>query len=125
MMTSHPPAPHACSTPEACTSVLTESLRPELFKALGDPTRITMVCRLATAAGPLTVTEVSSCCGVHLSGVSRHLALLRQAGVIRAEKQGREVRYRLDCEHLTTTLRGLADALDACRTSCCQQGEEI
>ena len=66
------------------------------------------------------MTEVSDCCGVHLSGVSRHLATLRDAGVIKAEKHGREVRYELDGERLTTTLRGLVDALEACRASCCQ-----
>ncbi len=106
--------------PKACRTALAESFRPELFKALCDPNRIAVVCRLATASRPLTVTEVSDCCGVHLSGVSRHLATLRDAGVIRAEKHGREVRYELDSERLTTTLRGLADALEACRTSCCQ-----
>lgn len=112
--------------PETCRTALAESLRPELFRALCDPTRIAVVCRLATASRPLTVTEVSDCCGVHLSGVSRHLATLRDAGVIRAEKHGREVRYELDCERLTTTLRGLADALEACHASCCRvpQGEE-
>jgi len=106
--------------PEVCREALSEHLRPELFRALCDPSRIAVICRLATAAGPLTVTEVADCCGVHISGVSRHLATLRDAGVVRADKRGREVRYRLDCEHLSTTLRGLAAAFDGCRAGCCQ-----
>ncbi len=106
--------------PDACQRALAEHLQPDLFRALGDPTRITLICRLAAAPGPITVTEISSCCGVHLSGVSRHLAMLRSAGVIRAEKAGREVRYRLDWEALTKTLRGLADTIDDCRATCCQ-----
>lgn len=65
------------STPEPCRAALAENLRPELFRALCDPNRIAVISRLATAAGPLTVTEISSCCGVHISGVSRHLATLR------------------------------------------------
>ncbi len=106
-------------TSKACQTALAEHLRPEIFKALCDPTRIAVITRLASASRPLTVTEITGCCGVHISGVSRHLATLRDAGVIRAERRGREVRYRLDCEHLTTILRGLADAFDGCRASCC------
>ncbi len=94
-------------------------LRVELFRSLCDPTRVAILGRLARASRPLTVTEVSGCCGVHLSGVSRHLALLRAAGVVEAAKTGREVRYALDREKLTAALRGLADAID----ECCPPGE--
>ena len=101
-------------TPARCLEVLSRELRPELFRALGDPTRLQVLRRLARATRPLTVGEVAGCCGVHLSGVSRHLALLRAAGVVQAEKEGREVRYRLDRTELTRTLRELADALEGC-----------
>jgi ArsR family transcriptional regulator len=94
-------------------------LRPELFRALGEPTRLRVLVRLALARGPATVTEVAGCCGVHLSGVSRHLACLREVGLVRAERSGREVRYELDREALTGALRGLADALDACAGGAC------
>ena len=90
-----------------------------MFRALGDPTRVSLVVRLATGGAPQTVTEVSSCCGVHLSGVSRHPAILRDAGVVQVEKEGREARYRLDSAALTAALRELADAIDACRSACC------
>ena len=99
-------------------------LRPELFKALGDPTRVAVLRRLIFAAEPQTVSEIADCCGVHLSGVSRHLAALRDAGLVCAEKQGREVRYCLDCAAVTGTLRGLADAIDRCRAACCPPGAE-
>ena len=95
-------------------SDLRRHLRPDLFRALCDPTRLRVLGRLAVAAGPQTVTEVAGCCGVHLSGVSRHLACLRDVGVVTAEKDGREVRYSLRREELTAALRGLADALDEC-----------
>ncbi len=108
--------------PAACAEALERHLRPELFRALCDSTRLAVLGRLATAARPLTVTEVSGCCGVHLSGVSRHLAILREAGVVQAEKQGREVRYALDCALLAGALRGLADALEQCRAACCEPG---
>jgi DNA-binding transcriptional ArsR family regulator len=91
---------------------------PEVYHALGDPNRLALLIRLATATRPLTVTELAACCGVHISGVSRHLALMREAGLVRSRREGREVRYDLDLEALTTRLRGLADAIEACRTAC-------
>ncbi|NNL68138.1 MAG: helix-turn-helix transcriptional regulator, partial [Myxococcales bacterium] len=63
---------------------------------------------------PLTVTEASACCGIHFSGVSRHLTQLRRAGVVRAEKQGREVHYELEAGALVSTLRGVAGAIEQC-----------
>ena len=105
--------------PAACSASLAEYLRPQLFRALADPTRLAVLARLAAASGPLGVTEVADCCGVHLSGVSRHLAILRDAGVVAAERRGREVLYRLDGPSLSRTLRSLADAVDACGAACC------
>ena len=102
-----------------CRSALSRELRPELFRALADPTRLLLVGRLAASAEPLSVTDLQSCCGVHISGVSRQLALLRDADVVDAEREGREVRYRLRFDTVTGALRGLADALDACRKQCC------
>ena len=110
--------------PADCLTILQDQLRPELFRALCDPNRLTLVARLASATGPLTVTEASTCCGVHLSGVSRHLAILRDAGVLQATKEGREVRYELDCGALASALRQLADALETCRAVCCAQNQE-
>ena len=110
--------------PDDCRTALREQLRPELFRALCDPNRLTLVARFASANRPLTVTEAGTCCGVHISGVSRHLAMLREAGVLQATKQGREVRYELDCAALASALRQLADALEKCRAVCCAQTEE-
>jgi ArsR family transcriptional regulator, arsenate/arsenite/antimonite-responsive transcriptional repressor len=113
--------------PEACSAALARHLRPELFKALADPRRLALLAQLAVAAEPLTVTQASGCCGVHISGVSRHLAALRDAGVLHADKRGREVAYRLDFQTLVGALRGLADALEECcrDNQCClpPQGE--
>jgi DNA-binding transcriptional ArsR family regulator len=106
---------------EACSAALARHLRPELFKALADPRRLALLAQLAVATEPLTVTQATGCCGVHISGVSRHLAALRDAGILRAEKRGREVAYQLDSETLVGALRGLADAIEACcrENACC------
>jgi len=113
------------TTATDCLSPALETyLDPELFRALADPTRLALLARLARSQGPTTVTEASSCCGVHLSGVSRHLKMLHDAGLLLLERDGREVRYRLDCGALAGTLRGLATALERCQAECCPQPME-
>lgn len=102
--------PHAAAS---CCPDLEGLLDPAVFRALGDPNRVALIARLSRNARPTTVTEAADCCPVDLSVVSRHLAVLRQAGVVRAEKQGREVRYTMS-RNLAATLRALADALDTC-----------
>ena len=100
--------------PRACAEALEAHLDASVFKALCDPNRLALVARLATSAGTMNVSEASECCGVHISGTSRHLAMLKAAGIVAAERRGREVRYRLQTEHLVSLLRGLADSLEAC-----------
>jgi ArsR family transcriptional regulator len=89
-------------------------LAPELFRALGDPNRLTLLASLAGRGECCTVSEMATCCPVDLSVVSRHLAQLRDAGIVKAEKRGRQVFYTLQCAELAKTLRALADALEAC-----------
>jgi len=109
----------AAPFPAACTQALARHLRPELFKALCDPNRLALLAQLASAAEPLTVSEIGACCSVHISGVSRHLSVLRQVGVVRAEKRGREVHYRLELQEIVGALRGLADAMEDCCSDSC------
>lgn len=115
---------NCCSLPPACLAALSKHLNPELFKALCDPSRLAVLTRLACASGSLTVSEVASCCGAHISGASRHLKMLREAGLVQAEKRGREVVYRPCFAKFIKTLRGLADALEDCCASgeCCATG---
>ncbi|MGC4119277.1 MAG: metalloregulator ArsR/SmtB family transcription factor [Myxococcales bacterium] len=89
-------------------------LSPRLFKALSDPKRISLLIRLAEEKGPRTVGQVAQGAGIDLSVVSRHLAVLREAGIIKCEKQGKEVRCQVQTAPLVKVLRELADALEAC-----------
>jgi ArsR family transcriptional regulator len=98
-----------------CCPNLQRWLTPALFKALGEPTRLGLLAFLADGGGERTVSELGGCCPVDLSVVSRHLRVLREAGVVEARKQGKEVLYRVRSKALAGILRGLADALeDAC-----------
>jgi DNA-binding transcriptional ArsR family regulator len=98
----------------SCCPGLEALIDPNVFKALGDPNRVALIAGIGRMGRPTTVTEAASCCPVDLSVVSRHLAVLRRAGVVESAKSGREVRYTLSPAALAATLRSLADALEAC-----------
>lgn len=100
--------------PGCCCPDLEALIDPELFKALSDPNRVALIADIGRRGRPTTVSEAAECCPVDLSVVSRHLAVLRRAGVVEAERNGREVRYTLSGADLAAGLRSLADALEAC-----------
>lgn len=58
-----------------------------LFHALADPTRRSILTRLA--GGPARVTDLSEPTGLRLPTVMRHLAVLEEAGLIATSKDGR------------------------------------
>jgi DNA-binding transcriptional ArsR family regulator len=99
---------------QTCCNDLADSLSPDFFKALADPNRVALLVFLAESGKEQTVSEMSCCCPIDLSVVSRHLGVLRDAGILEAQKRGREVYYRVRVYKLTTLLRSLADALEAC-----------
>jgi DNA-binding transcriptional ArsR family regulator len=97
-----------------CCSGLAALLSPRLFKALADPKRLSLLVRLAEERGPCTVSEVAGGSGVDLSVVSRHLAILREAGIIGCVKRGKEVFCTVQTSAVVRILRELADALEGC-----------
>ena len=103
---------------DTCCGGLEELLSPRLFKALAAPNRIALLARLAACRDGCTVGEAAGCCAVDLSVVSRHLAQLRDAGVLEATRRGKEVVYAVRAEALARALRALADALSSCAAGC-------
>jgi len=63
-----------------------------LFKTLGDPTRRALFERLADGEA-LTVHALTARAGVSQPAVSKHLAVLRRAGLVEARPAGRETYY--------------------------------
>jgi DNA-binding transcriptional ArsR family regulator len=70
------------------------------LKALADSDRLRIVSCLFR--GPKNVSELASELGEELVKVSHHLGVLRHAGVVQTEKQGKFVVYRLDPEIAAT-----------------------
>jgi ArsR family transcriptional regulator len=67
--------------------------KAKIFKALGHPTRLMMVEKLVE--GECCVCELVELAGVDFSTVSRHLAVLKEAGIISDDKRGQKVFYSL------------------------------
>lgn len=97
-----------------CCSGLDTLMAPRMFKALSDPNRISILIKLTECCAPNTVSEVAESYNLDLSVVSRHLAILRDAGIVEAKKRGKEVFYTVCYDNLVGSLRKIADAIESC-----------
>lgn len=64
-----------------------------VFEALADATR-RAVLRDVAERGPVTATELAAALPVTRQAVAKHLAVLREAGLVDQERAGRETRFR-------------------------------
>jgi len=78
----------------AKTQALFEA-RAEIVKALAHPTRLFIVNELSK--GERCVCELRDEIGADMSTVSKHLSVLKNAGVVEDDKRGLQVFYRLCC----------------------------
>lgn len=68
-------------------------LQAEILRTLAHPRRLEMAHLLADE--PMTVSRLAERLGLAQPNVSQHLALMRAAGVVDAQRDGREIRYAL------------------------------
>ena len=83
--------------------------RADIFKALGHPARLAMVVALGDMER--CVCELQALVGSDMSTVSKHLTVLRHAGLVEAEKRGKQVFYSLRLKCTLGFLRCVDDAL--------------
>ncbi|MBZ0264384.1 metalloregulator ArsR/SmtB family transcription factor [bacterium] len=95
-----------------------------LFKAISDPNRLTILLQLMKCCRACSVTELSDCCPVDFSVISRHLAILRDAGIVNAEKRGKYTFYTINYDPLLNNLRELVSMLEDWKTQCCPPGNK-
>ncbi len=69
-----------------------DTARDEIFRSLADPTRRALYERLARE-GERTVSALTERSGVSQPAVSKHLGVLKSAGLVRDRKSGRETHY--------------------------------
>ncbi len=73
-----------------------------LFATLGDPTRLGLL--LALRSGELCVCDLSSVMNMSSSAVSHQLRILRHLELVRSQRLGRMIMYRLADEHVSKLL---------------------
>jgi ArsR family transcriptional regulator len=69
------------------------AIRANVFKALAHPSRLFIVEQLARKS--CCVCELTEMIGADMSTVSKHLSVLKGAGIVLDEKRGLQVHYRL------------------------------
>jgi DNA-binding transcriptional ArsR family regulator len=79
-----------------------------IFAALGDETRLWLVERLL-ADGPLSIARLTDGAGITRQAVTKHLQVLKEAGLARGDQRGRERVWRLEPESLEDARRYLDD----------------
>jgi ArsR family transcriptional regulator len=68
-------------------------LQADVLKVLASPLRLEILHRLAD--GPLEVSRIATAIGATQPNASQHLSVLRAAGLVEADRHGREIRYGL------------------------------
>jgi ArsR family transcriptional regulator len=81
------------ATPAFGSSRARYAARARVLKALAHPTRLYFVEKLAD--GPLCVCELARGVGAELPTISRHLALLKAAGIVSDQRRGTKIYYAL------------------------------
>lgn len=108
---------------EKAAHELAEIFDSKLFKALCEPARIEIV-KFLTAQGRCDVRTVAAHLPQDASVVSRHLAVLHQAGVVRREKQGRHVFFEVDGPEMVERMEKILGRFRNIVPLCCPRGEE-
>lgn len=70
----------------------------DLFKVLGDSTRIKILCALFQAE--MCVCDIAALLGMTQSAISHQLRVLKQARLVKYRKDGKVVYYSLDDDHV-------------------------
>lgn len=81
-----------------------------LTQALADPLRLSILRELM--GGPATVSELTALTDATQPNVSNHLALLRERGLVRATREGRQMRYELRDPAVASLIEALAAVAD-------------
>jgi len=84
-------------------------LEADLIRVLANPKRLMIVDLLGRAPG--TVTEIADRLSLSLQNTSQHLRVMKDRGIVRARREGREVRYALTSPVLSESCRIVRQAL--------------
>jgi ArsR family transcriptional regulator len=77
--------------------------RADVIKSLAHPSRVLIAEALTD--GEMCVCELTDLIGADMSTVSKHLAVMKNVGLVQMEKRGQNVYYRIACPCLTDFFR--------------------
>lgn len=80
--------------------------------ALGDPVRL-QILNILGNAGRRNVGEIAAQFELSRPSISRHLKILRDAGVVESQKNGQEIYYWLAQKNMVASLRAIADSTES------------
>ncbi len=86
---------------ETSPSILNEHLAAhvaELFRAFSDTSRVRILSALLS--GEMNISALAEVVGISESAVSHHMRGLRQMRMVQSRRDGKEVYYRIDDEHI-------------------------
>lgn len=70
----------------------------ELFRAFSDTSRVRILSALMT--GEMNITALAQVVGISESAISHHMRGLRQMHMVQSRRDGKEVYYRIEDEHI-------------------------
>ena len=97
-------------------------LQGELFRALCEPVRLELIAHL-TASGRSDIATIAAAFPLDRSVISRHLAQLQEAGLLRRAKEGRRVFFELDGPAIVARLSAILARFEAIVPHCCPAPE--
>ena len=87
--------------------------RSSLLKALGDPTRLTMLAALWKARQPICICDFTADLELSQPTISHHMSKLKEARLVESEKDGIWMYYRLRHDLAPATRRLLGQLIEA------------
>ena len=99
------------------------------FKAVGDETRMKILC--AVEGGELCVNDIAEAVNMTKSAVSHQLKLLKEMGLVKARRDGKNIFYSLDDQHVVDILELAFTHIEhksheeGCCCNCCKSNKEV
>lgn len=94
---------------KSCGAGMDQKKYSKYFKAFGDPTRLRILWLLSSR--PMTVGEITAEVGLSQPTISRHLAILREAGAVNDRRDGQQVIYSINRVEVSDCCTGFCDCL--------------
>ena len=89
------------------SAIMSKADTARRFAALGDPHRLALVDRLA-AGGERSISQLGAGAPISRQALTKHLRVLEKAGLVRATRFGREVRFALEQQAIADAERFLS-----------------